>query len=252
MRDMNSPRRLSDSAAPSPPPFWLDAHAAECGPAYPALFATFFAKSSDSIALRVRTRSSRAALVEAVRSGEASLAVMPGSLALRSIAHGLAAKIVCAAVSPVDLAAIDGEPTVPWDRVALAVRHLAPRAVLVASNTAIETQERSIAAAIASYWSAAAEAAAAPALLGIVLTAEFGMQVQEADRIARQTIAAWRLDPAVRLIGLHRVADSLAARGDISRAFDPESALDQRFVVAERASIVPVRATVLRASALST
>ena len=211
----------------------LDAHAGECAPAYPALFATFYDHGMTPL-LDVRALASRSDVLEAVRESESTVAIMSASTALRAIASGLRAGIVCAAVAPVDFAAIDLEPPVPWDRVGLGLRHLAPRAVLVASRAVLSRRPDDVREAIAAYWRGAVHATEAPALLGVVLATELGVSLEEADRVARRAVSAWRLDPAVRVGGLHMVAAALRSRRELPTDFECESALDERFVVAER------------------
>ena len=125
----------------------------------------------------------------------------------------------------------------------MAVRHLVPRAVLVARQSALDSDETIVGAALAAYWRGAAEATAAPELLGITLSAEIGMDVSEADRIARRAVATWRLDPAVSLAGLRRISEALGARGELPRDFACETTLDQRFVAAETRDVAVVRPT---------
>jgi hypothetical protein len=203
------------------------------------VFATFY--DCGSFLLDVRARASRNDVVAAVRESEATVAIMSASSALHAIAHGLHASIVCAAVAPVDFAAIDLEPAIPWDRVGLGLRHLAPRAVLVASRAVIAARPEDVEQALAAYWRGAVHASEAPALLGVALATELGVSIEEADRIARRAVSAWRLDPAVRVRGLRMVAASLRSRGELPDDFECESALDEQFIVAERdASLVAV------------
>ncbi len=215
----------------------VDVCASEPSPAYPALFAAALhsERASKTPRVRVTARRSHRELLDSITRGECTLAAMSASRAARAILEGLPAKIVCAAVAPVDYAALEREPAVRWDRVGPFVRSLPPRAVLVAPSRWLEVDPTSVRAAIDAYWNAALDASRDIALLSVVLATELGFPSAAAEHEARMAVAGWRLEPAVRAEGLEGVLAQIAKEG-VFTAPRAEWLLDERFVPVTRGS----------------
>jgi hypothetical protein len=212
----------------------IEGCASEPSPVYPAIFASalFDARDVCFASVHVFAQPTQRALFDSVERGRCTLAAMSASRAARAILEGLPAKIVCAAVAPVDYAAFEGEPAVPWDRVGSAVRALPPRAVLVAPTRHLDANPSLVRAAIEAYWEGAVRAVREPTMLSVVLATELGLPPAAAELEALRAIRAWRLDPAVRIEGLTAVLDRITQE----RAFAhsrPEWLLDERFVRAD-------------------
>jgi hypothetical protein len=216
----------------------IDGCASEPSPVYPAIFAAtvFDARDAHLASVHVFAQPSQRALLSSVEQAQCTLAAMSASRAARAILEGLPAKIVCAAVAPVDYVAFEGEPAVPWDRVGLSVRALPPRAVLVAPTRHLDEDPSLVRLAIETYWEGAMRAVREPAMLSVVLTTELGLSPTYAEIETQRALRAWRLDPSVRLEGLTAILDRITRERGLEHC-RPEWLLDERFVRAERARI---------------
>jgi hypothetical protein len=212
----------------------IDVCAIEPSPVYPAMFAAaiFDPRDTGRPGVRVVAQPDHRGLLASIERASCTLAAMSASHAARAILEGLPAKIVCAAVAPADYSAIAGEPLVPWATVGSRVIELPPRAVLVAPNQHLDQDPECVRAAIDAYWQGALHAIREPAMLSVVLATELGLSPAAAEREARRSLAAWRLEPAVRAEGLEGVLATLG--GSLAaRAARPEWLLDERFVRAD-------------------
>lgn len=233
---MNSTIELSQSIASfdDRAPVRIDVCASEPSPVYPAMFAAAVFDPRAGVLPRVRVvaQPSHKGLLASIEAASCTLAAMSASRAARAILEGVPAKIVCAAVGPIDYAPIEREPLVPWERVGAEVRSMPPRAVLVAPTRHLDAQPESVRAAVDAYWLGALQAAREPMMLSVVLATELGLPAGAAELEARRAIRSWRMQPAVRAEGLEAVLEVIAREGLFTHA-KPEWLLDERFVRAD-------------------